>query len=203
MSEKKKTRSEIKREAIINAATTAFKDFGVQGTSMEKLAQIAGVSKRTVYNHFASKEELVMHLLAELWQRAIVDREVEFQGTISLQAQLSEILLAELEFIGSREYLDLARVAFGYLFYNSNELQKEFEKVSKQETVIHRWIKAARTENQLKELNVEFANRQLHSLVKGAGFWPQLMGMCEELSKEEMQEIAQESAEMFLARYAA
>jgi len=63
MTEKGKTRSELKREAIIEAARRAFEEFGVQGTSMDKLAEMAGVSKRTVYNHFASKEELYAAVL--------------------------------------------------------------------------------------------------------------------------------------------
>ncbi|EPF7654109.1 TetR/AcrR family transcriptional regulator, partial [Vibrio vulnificus] len=68
MIEKKKTRSEEKREAILTAAKQAFLEFGVQNTSMDKLAALAGVSKRTVYNHFSSKEALVMELLSVLWK---------------------------------------------------------------------------------------------------------------------------------------
>jgi len=39
-----RTRSDIKREAIIQAATQAFQEFGVNGTSMDKLAELANVS---------------------------------------------------------------------------------------------------------------------------------------------------------------
>ncbi|MFA0698755.1 TetR/AcrR family transcriptional regulator, partial [Vibrio sp. 10N.222.49.C9] len=48
----KKTRSELKREAILTAAKQSFLEFGVKNTSMDKLASLANVSKRTVYNHF-------------------------------------------------------------------------------------------------------------------------------------------------------
>lgn len=202
MTEKKKTRSELKREAIIAAATSAFKDYGVQATSMDKLAQIAGVSKRTVYNHFATKEALVMHLVSDLWKRATVDIPMEYRPNSPLKAQLTKMLTIELKFIGSTDYLNLARVAFGYLFYNAQELKKEFEKVSGQETAIQRWIKVAREDDRLKDIDTEFANNQLHSLIKGNGFWPQLMGMRSELSDEEIEFLANESAEMFLCRYA-
>ncbi|MGF1742975.1 TetR/AcrR family transcriptional regulator [Vibrio profundum] len=201
MTVKKKTCSELKREAIVSAATSAFKDYGVQATSMDKLAQIAGVSKRTVYNHFATKEALVMHLVSDLWKRATVDIPVAYNADSSLKAQLANMLTIELKFIGSTDYLNLARVAFGYLFYNAQELKKEFEKVSGQETAIQRWIKIAREDGRLKDINIEFANNQLHSLIKGNGFWPQLMGMRSELSDEEIEFLADESAEMFLCRY--
>ncbi len=201
MAEKKKTLSEIKRSAILEAARNAFKQFGVQSTSMDKLAKIAGVSKRTVYNHFASKETLVMYLVSDLWQKTVVDINVKYQSDKPLKGQLVDLLTTELEFIGSQEYLDLARVAFGHLFYNPIALKKELEKIAEQETAIHRWIKYALEDQRLINLDIEFANQQLHSLIKGSGFWPQLMGLKDVLSSEEIRHISEESAEIFLLRY--
>src|SRR5690606_882915 len=52
-----------KREAIIQAAIAEFRAHGFDITSMDKIAATAGVSKRTVYNHFPSKEELFAEIL--------------------------------------------------------------------------------------------------------------------------------------------
>ncbi|MCF5632840.1 TetR family transcriptional regulator, partial [Pseudomonas syringae] len=46
-----------KREAIVLAAIAEFGDRGFEITSMDRIAARAEVSKRTVYNHFPSKEE--------------------------------------------------------------------------------------------------------------------------------------------------
>jgi TetR/AcrR family transcriptional repressor of mexJK operon len=51
-------KSEQKAEAILCAAAALFLAQGFQGTSMDAVAQRAGVSKQTVYSHFANKEEL-------------------------------------------------------------------------------------------------------------------------------------------------
>ncbi len=51
-------KSEQKGEAILHAAGELFLSAGYQGTSMDAVAQRAGVSKQTVYSHFANKEEL-------------------------------------------------------------------------------------------------------------------------------------------------
>lgn len=47
-----------KREAIMQAATHAFFDRGYAAASIEQIAQEAGVSKVTVYNHFGDKRGL-------------------------------------------------------------------------------------------------------------------------------------------------
>ncbi|MEZ5894229.1 MAG: TetR/AcrR family transcriptional regulator [Parvularculaceae bacterium] len=47
-----------KTEAIVNAACETFLAKGFDGASMDQIALTAGVSKRTVYNRFRSKEEL-------------------------------------------------------------------------------------------------------------------------------------------------
>jgi TetR/AcrR family transcriptional repressor of mexJK operon len=51
-------RSVRKRRAILDAATTLFLRNGYAGTSMDEIAALAGVSKQTVYKHFADKDSL-------------------------------------------------------------------------------------------------------------------------------------------------
>ena len=41
-----------KRAAILEAAVAEFRQSGYETTSMDRIAAQAGVSKRTVYNHF-------------------------------------------------------------------------------------------------------------------------------------------------------
>ena len=55
-------RSARKRRAILEAATTVFLNNGYLGSSMDEIAALAGVSKQTVYKHFADKE----HLFSEI-----------------------------------------------------------------------------------------------------------------------------------------
>ena len=85
MKEREKTLSERKRESILDAAKRAFLAHGVQGTSMDKLAEMADVSKRTVYNHFSNKEELVLQMLSELWTRTMVEVDLPYDASKPLE----------------------------------------------------------------------------------------------------------------------
>ncbi|HEX6489072.1 MAG TPA: TetR/AcrR family transcriptional regulator [Candidatus Dormibacteraeota bacterium] len=49
--------------AIREAAAALFLERGYQGTSMDDVAARAGVSKQTIYTHFANKEELFEDLV--------------------------------------------------------------------------------------------------------------------------------------------
>ncbi len=60
---KKLTRSEAKRVAIIDAARDVFLSKGFDIASMDMIAAEANVSKKTVYSHFKSKENLFIHIM--------------------------------------------------------------------------------------------------------------------------------------------
>ena len=57
-------RPNAKRKTILDAAMAAFRDDGYESASMDRIAELAGASKRTVYNHFGSKEALFQAIAA-------------------------------------------------------------------------------------------------------------------------------------------
>ncbi|MTI10370.1 TetR/AcrR family transcriptional regulator [Curvivirga aplysinae] len=60
------TRSEEKQLQIINAAKKVFLEKGFDIASMDMIAAEAGVSKRTVYSHYQSKENLFASIMNDL-----------------------------------------------------------------------------------------------------------------------------------------
>ncbi|MEV0222269.1 helix-turn-helix domain-containing protein [Streptomyces sp. NPDC050704] len=54
------------RERILAAAARLFADQGITGTGMEQVAETAPVSKRTLYAHFRSRNELAIAYLQAL-----------------------------------------------------------------------------------------------------------------------------------------
>ncbi|QDP97790.1 TetR/AcrR family transcriptional regulator [Microlunatus elymi] len=51
------------RERILSASQQLFRDQGITRTGMDQLCAVAQVSKRTAYQHFANKDELVAEYL--------------------------------------------------------------------------------------------------------------------------------------------
>jgi AcrR family transcriptional regulator len=51
------------RERILSASQLLFRDQGINGTGMDQLCAVAQVSKRTAYQHFTGKDELVAEYL--------------------------------------------------------------------------------------------------------------------------------------------
>lgn len=56
-------RRQDKIRQIVRAATGVFLEHGFSATSMDKIVEKAGVSKRTLYNYYQSKEEIFIAVM--------------------------------------------------------------------------------------------------------------------------------------------
>ena len=201
MSTEKKTRSEQKREDILRAAMCAFREQGVQATSMDKLAEMANVSKRTVYNHFDSKETLVFCLLQEMWEQFMLRLDVRYQPNACLESQLRQLIEGEVAMMCDDDFVTLARLAMGHFFYCPEKMRAQLDKMRAQETGLERWLRDATADGRFAIVDIPFAADQIRSLLKGTLFWPRVM--CDETCPEKVVQthITEETLRMFLLRY--
>ncbi|WP_224701476.1 TetR/AcrR family transcriptional regulator [Devosia aquimaris] len=89
-------RTDRSRLLILDAADAAFRALGFEGTSVDEIATRAGLTRKTVYNLFASKEDIALQLIAR----------VEAQdGSYRSRLQAGDDALALLETV----FLDSAR----------------------------------------------------------------------------------------------
>jgi TetR/AcrR family transcriptional regulator of autoinduction and epiphytic fitness len=203
MTAPKRTRSELKRESIINAALQAFTEAGIKDTSMDNIALLANVSKRTVYNHFASKEILVMFLIDKLWKESIFDIDITYCADTPFYEQLTTLLDAQVKLMSSQQYINLSRMAFNHFFYHQEALKEAVAKFNTQDSALKRWITAAALDKQLaiEPEQIDLVLTQIHSLLKGSAFWPQIMGYGELLKRDQQLQLIENTIELFLARY--
>ena len=72
------------RERILGTAYELFSHRGVHDVGIDELVERAGVAKATLYNHFPSKDELVLAFLEQrerIWTYGWVEREARRRGT--------------------------------------------------------------------------------------------------------------------------
>ena len=99
-----------KRAAIVHAAVAEFQARGFDGTSMDQIAARADVSKRTVYNHFPSKEDLFHEIVAELTARSEPTESFSFDNEGTLEEQLATIGATIIDAMAGDDFINLARV---------------------------------------------------------------------------------------------
>lgn len=84
-----RTRSNEAHEKVIRAALELFGERGIDATSMDAIARSSGVSKATIYNHWADKEALLMEVMVVVNG---LDREREDVDTGDLCRDLATVL---------------------------------------------------------------------------------------------------------------
>ncbi|MEV6552003.1 TetR/AcrR family transcriptional regulator [Streptomyces sp. NPDC051597] len=94
MEPREHSRSALKRQAIMEAATSAFMSKGYSGTSMDDIAKLAAVSKQTVYKHFADKEKLFAEIVLATTDR--IDAMVDLVADIPAEADTLDESLTRL-----------------------------------------------------------------------------------------------------------
>ncbi|TMU82061.1 TetR/AcrR family transcriptional regulator [Pseudomonas fluorescens] len=190
-----------KREAIIQAAIAEFRANGFEVTSMDKIAATAGASKRTVYNHFPSKEELFAEILNQLWARISAEQSVVYNRDQPLREQLRKMLQAKVQLMADENFLTLARVAIAATIHSPERAQNMVERMGEREEGLTVWIRAAQADGRLKPVDPEFAAHQVQGLLKTFGFWPQMSMGRAALDVDMQNTVAESALEMFLACY--
>ena len=106
--EKALTLTEKKRLSILAAAQEEFKEKGFLGASMDSLAKRAEVSKRTVYNHFPSKDILFHNIVEQLCDSFSQAVNIKYQANRPLDKQLYIAAMREIQLLKSECFrLDL------------------------------------------------------------------------------------------------
>lgn len=77
------------RKRVLEAAVNEFARGGIDGTSLERIAQAAGLTKGAIFSNFASKDELVFAVVAEYGIN--LDMSAFLDETLTFEEQLREV----------------------------------------------------------------------------------------------------------------
>jgi len=195
------TRSIKKKQAIINAAIMAFKQNGYKATSMDQIALSADVSKRTVYNHFASKELLFDAILTQLLTLFTTSIRIIYQPEKSLSLQLTDIAQQELSLLSDPAFIDLAKVVMAEAIHSPHRINEALAEVENRDGDLSSWITAAKKDGVLQVEDVDFAAIQFYALLKAFCFWPQVIQGQSFPDKNQQESIIASAVNMFIGLY--
>lgn len=94
-------RVEETRRTLLDAAEALFYEEGIRATGVEALAEKAGVTKMTLYSHFASKDDLVVAYLQRRDRRWRESLEGRLEGQSDPEERLLSVFDAHLELLAS------------------------------------------------------------------------------------------------------
>lgn len=164
-----------KRQTILDAATSAFRDEGYECTSMDRIAELAGASKRTVYNHFGSKDALFQAVVARLVDASVALEQLAWDPERPLEDQLADFAQAKAVLAEDPASLCLVRVVFGVFIKHPELVREVITRSTEQENSLVTWLRKAADAGRLEVPDPELAANLFWSMAKGALFWPQLL----------------------------
>ena len=93
------------RERILSASQQLFRDQGINATGMDQLCSVAEVSKRTLYQHFTGKDELVAEglrrfdpdVLPEVFDRADLTPRERLLAVFDVHSPMCPFIAAAVE----------------------------------------------------------------------------------------------------------
>jgi TetR/AcrR family transcriptional regulator, mexJK operon transcriptional repressor len=108
----RRRRSEGKRAAVLDAAETLFLAEGYERTSVDAIAAWAGVSKRTVYDHYADKATIFLRVLERVSDALVTTVRAAIEEELSPGRDVREALTAFGHRIVSRTFASSDYLAF-------------------------------------------------------------------------------------------
>lgn len=195
---RKKRDTSLKRNVILEGAIKVFTENGFDASSMDRIAEVAGVSKRTIYNHFPSKEILFQAIVADFLKQRDEIKPIRYVSALSLEEQLKEFARAELFLINNPVRRGLSK-----LFTSVFLMDIDFGKKTRSQFEPHKaftiWLNAAKEDQKLSFQSPVLAARVFYGMVEGCLTYPALFSDGESLIY--MDPLLDELISVFLACY--
>lgn len=198
----KRSKNEVKRQQILDAAVSLFTEKGYAASSMDLIAKNADVSKQTVYSHFGSKDELFSASIESRCESLqIVDLSLnDLSDPHTILFKLAQDFTA---FITSKEACAVHKICVfesttypqvSEIFYKAGPLRITNE--------VSRLMAALDQQKILTIDNPRHAALQFLNTMKGE-LWMQIeFNINERISPEEVEKYLHESVAFFIRGYA-
>ncbi|TQV84809.1 TetR/AcrR family transcriptional regulator [Exilibacterium tricleocarpae] len=196
-----RSRSEEKRQQIFDTAANLFATNGYTGTSMDQIAEAAGVSKQTVYSHFGDKQGL---FIASIRHKCIVNAlDADFfQCDLPPREVLLKLAQNFIELLLSEGAVRVHRVCVGGAEQHP-EVSQMFYEAGPQPLVelLTNYLQSQADRGELALDNARHAASQFLSMINGDAPFRAVLGLEQQHSAEELDSYNRSCVDMFLRAY--
>lgn len=156
----------LKRDRILEAAVQVFAERGFHRAKVKDVAKAAGIADGTVYNHFASKDELLLGILERLNESGERPKAFAEGSNQDFKTFFTAYLRHRLEFIF--ENAETFQALLPELISNP-ELRARYltEVIAPTTRLAERYFAAQVEVGTMKRLNVPLATRAVSGMVLG------------------------------------
>ncbi|MBN2797376.1 MAG: TetR/AcrR family transcriptional regulator [Clostridia bacterium] len=115
-----------KQEIIIDRAKEVFDEMGIAASTMHIIADRAGISRRTLYRYFQSKEDVVFHVLMD-YMKVWNDVQQDIYGKIEGNGieKMEALLYALMHFMMDHLYMIKFMAHYDFYFRDASEFSMD------------------------------------------------------------------------------
>lgn len=188
-----------KRKDIIEAAIAEFRENGFLGAKTTSIAKRAGVSSRTLYKHFETKEALFDAITEIMIEQNRSMEPVPYDPDRNFVEQLKDALWCYVEVITEETAIGLNRMVISELIRDLDRSRQFFAETEKHDYPLTRLVSEAMDAGVIRKADPVLATSQLLALVKNFYFWPEFFLGENPTPKD----VLDDCVAMFMAHYAA
>lgn len=180
-------KSEEKRHQIIMAGVVLFLKKGFNGTSMDMVANEAGVSKQTVYSHFSNKDALFTAVIDFKCTEYRIDAEHIEKSKDDPQQVFHLIGEQFVELLQDPKVVAMYKVVVGESVSNSHTAELFYEAGPKQAMKLLENYLATQQQFPISQDKARVLSMVFFNMLKGEFHMKSLLGLPHEMSKEQKQ----------------
>ena len=197
-----RVKTEAKRQAILEVAAQAFQELGFERTSMSEICARVGGSKATIYNYFASKEELFSEVM-------FLSTEAEFMVVHQALDASTDDVAESLQRFGERllTFLYSPRIRAERHLAISESRRSDLGRlvyergVQRSQNLIAAFMARAMTQGQLRETDARVVAQHFFGLLEAELLEPFLHQQLGEVGAEQIRAVTARAVAVFMAGY--
>lgn len=191
-----------KRAAILAAASQLFLELGFERATVDRIAAAAGVSKLTVYSHFADKEGLFVALIACKCDEHFEAGEFVDLAPLGVREALRRIAGAFLKLMFHPDVIAMHRVLMSSASA-ATHMNQLFWDAGPAPTLaaLARLLERFDADGALRIADPARAADQFFAMLKGAEHLRTVLGVGEIPAGAELDELAEDTVSMFMRAY--